>query len=406
MTLSVLIQVAVAALRRNLLRTALTLLGLMIGVAVVITIVALGSGAHAAIEEDVMSAGTNLIVVSAGNWTTGGVRLGMGSSSRLTPEDAEAIRRQVAGVAYVAPGVRTRRQLIWGGHNWSASVEGTGSDLPLIRSWPMQSGAFFGPRDVANSTKVCVIGSIVRDVMFEPAANPVGQMLRIGSQPFRVIGVLASKGQSSTGQDQDDVVYVPYTTAQKKLMGVTYISNITLSAGSADRIGFVAEQVAQVLRVRHQILPGEPDDFRVRTLDDILAVRTRTTRTMTTLLAGIAAVSLLVGGIGVMNIMLVSVTERTREIGIRLAVGARGRDVRLQFLLEATLISLAGGLIGVALGYVASKSLTELLAWPTLISTSTVLGSFVFAAAIGIFFGWYPARKAASTDPIDALRFE
>jgi putative ABC transport system permease protein len=236
--------------------------------------------------------------------------------------------------------------------------------------------------------------------------NPVGQMLRIGAQPFRIVGVLATKGQSSTGQDQDDIVYVPYTTAQKKLMGVTYVSNITLSAVSADRIATVADRVAQVLRERHQILPGEPDDFRVRTLDDIVAVRTRTTRTMTTLLAGIAAVSLLVGGIGVMNIMLVSVTERTREIGLRLAVGARGRDVLMQFLIEAVLISLAGGLVGIAAGFLLSKALTQLLEWPTLVSTPAVLISFAFAATIGIFFGWYPARKAAATDPIDALRFE
>jgi putative ABC transport system permease protein len=405
MSLSVLFQVSLAALRRNLLRTTLTLLGLMIGVAVVITIVALGSGAHAAIEEDVMSVGTNLIVISAGNWTSGGVRLGMGSSSRLTPEDAEALR-QLRGVAYLAPGVRTRRQLIVGGQNWSASVEGTGSELPLIRSWPMESGAFFSALDVARDAKVCVIGSIVRDVLFGPDANPVGQMLRIGPQPFRVVGVLASKGQSSTGQDQDDVVYVPYTTAQKKLMGVTYVSNITMSATSADQVAEVASRVTQVLRDRHQIFPGEPDDFRVRTLDDIVAVRTRTTRTMTTLLAGIAAVSLLVGGIGVMNIMLVSVTERTREIGIRLAVGARGRDVLLQFLIEAILISLAGGLVGILVGYLLSKALTQLLEWPTLISTPAILISFGFAATIGIFFGWYPARKAAATDPIDALRFE
>ena len=394
------------ALRRNKLRTGLTLLGLMIGVAVVITIVALGSGAQAAIEEDVMSVGTNLIVVSAGNWTSGGVRLGMGSSSRLTPEDAEAIRRAVPGIAYLAPSVRTRRQLIVGGQNWSASVEGTSSELPFIRAWPTQLGGFFGPEDVARDAKVAVIGSIVRDVLFGPSANPVGQMLRIGSQPFRIVGVLATKGQSSTGQDQDDIVYVPYTTAQKKLMGVTYISNITLSAVSADQIATVADRIAQVLRERHQILPGEPDDFRVRTLDDIVAVRTRTTRTMTTLLAGIAGVSLLVGGIGVMNIMLVSVTERTREIGLRLAVGARGRDVLMQFLIEAVLISLAGGLVGIAAGFLLSKALTQLLEWPTLVSTPAVLISFAFAATIGIFFGWYPARKAAATDPIDALRFE
>jgi putative ABC transport system permease protein len=253
---------------------------------------------------------------------------------------------------------------------------------------------------------VCVLGSIVRDVLFGPGANPVGRTLRIGTQPFTVIGVLASKGQSAQGQDQDDVVFVPYTTAQKRLMGVTYISTITISAAAGDRVADVARGVTQVLRQRHQIVPGEADDFRVRTLDEIVAVRTRATRTMTTLLAGIAAVSLLVGGIGVMNIMLVSVTERTREIGLRLAVGARGRDVLLQFLIEATLISLAGGLLGIALGFGLSKALTQMLEWPTAVSTPAVVLSFASATAIGIFFGWYPARKAAATDPIDALRFE
>jgi len=353
-----------------------------------------------------MDAGTNVIVVSAGNWTSGGVRLGMGSSSRLTAEDAEAIRQQVGGAAWVAPSVRTRKQLINGSLNWSASVEGTGVDLPMIRSWPVQEGAFFNPHDVATAAKVAVIGSMIRDVLFGTSVNPVGQMIRIGSQPFTVVGLLAAKGQSSTGDDQDDVVYVPYTTAQKKLMGVTYLRTITVSAGSADAIYRVAEDIRRLLRIRHQILQDEPDDFRVRTLDEIVAIRTSTTRTMTTLLSAIAAVSLIVGGIGVMNIMLVSVTERTREIGLRVAVGARGRDVLLQFLAEAVILSCAGGLLGVGLGFLLAKGITEFLEWPTVVSRTAGLMSFGVAAAIGIFFGWYPARKAAGTDPIDALRFE
>ena len=406
MSLSLVLRVALLALKRNLLRTCLTMLGLIIGVGAVITIVALGSGAHATIEEDVMDAGTNVIVVSAGNWTSGGVRLGMGSSSRLTAEDAEAIRQQVRGAAWVAPSVRTRKQLINGSLNWSASVEGTGVDLPMIRSWPVQEGAFFNPHDVATAAKVAVIGSMIRDVLFGTSVNPVGQMIRIGSQPFTVVGLLAAKGQSSTGDDQDDVVYVPYTTAQKKLMGVTYLRTITVSAGSADAIYRVAEDIRRLLRIRHQILQDEPDDFRVRTLDEIVAIRTSTTRTMTTLLSAIAAVSLIVGGIGVMNIMLVSVTERTREIGLRVAVGARGRDVLLQFLAEAVILSCAGGLLGVGLGFLLAKGITEFLEWPTVVSRTAGLMSFGVAAAIGIFFGWYPARKAAGTDPIDALRFE
>jgi putative ABC transport system permease protein len=259
---------------------------------------------------------------------------------------------------------------------------------------------------VRDASKVCVIGTIVRDMLFGTDANPVGQLIRIGTEPFIVTGLLASKGQSSTGEDQDDVVFVPYTTAQKRLMGVTYLRNVLVSTTSADQIGSVAAHIRELLRARHEILPDDPDDFRVRTLEEITALRTRSTRTMTVLLGGVAAVSLLVGGIGVMNIMLVSVTERTREIGVRVAVGARSRDVRRQFLTEAVFVSAAGGIVGIALGYIISTSLTQFLEWPTDISSSTALGSFAFAAFIGIFFGWYPARRAAEIDPIDALRFE
>ena len=406
MSVSVTIRVAFAALKRNLLRTSLTMLGMVIGVGVVITIVALGAGAKAAIEEDVMDAGTNLVIVSAGNWTSGGVRLGMGSSSTLTADDAGAIRRQVRGIAYVAPGQRTRQQLINGPQNWSATVEGTGPDLPRIRSWPILAGSFFNETDVTNAARVCVIGTMIRDNLFGAGVNPVGRMIRIGIQPFTVIGVLAPKGQTSTGEDQDDVVYAPYTTVQKRLMGVDYLRTITISAQSADTLPRVAEDVRRVLRIQHGIVPGGADDFRVRTLDEIVAVRTRTTRTMTSLLGSIAAVSLLVGGIGVMNIMLVSVTERTREIGLRVAVGAKGRDVLLQFLAEAVIITIAGGALGIALGYGISQTLSEWFAWPTTVPPGTAALAFGFAASVGLFFGWYPARKAARIDPIEALRFE
>ncbi|HEY0873167.1 MAG TPA: ABC transporter permease, partial [Vicinamibacterales bacterium] len=403
--LSVVIRTALLALRRSLLRTCLTVLGLVIGVAAVIIIVSLGQGARAVIEEEVEGAGTNLIIVSAGNWTQGGVRLGMGSSSTLTADDAEALR-SIPGVAYVSPGVRSRQQLVTSGQNWSANVEGVGADLPRIREWPLLNGSFFAPGDVANDEKVVVIGTIVRDALFGPDVNPVGQTVRIGLHPFTVIGVLAPKGQSSGGDDQDDAVYAPYTTVQKRLMGVDYLRTISISAASAEDVGPVSEAVAEELRIRHQIFPGDPDDFRVRTLEEMIAVRTRTTRTMTSLLSGIAAVSLLVGGIGVMNIMLVSVTERTREIGIRVAVGARQRDVMLQFLTEAVILSVAGGALGVALGYFLAQGVTQMFGWPTMTSTNASLLAFVFSAAIGIFFGWYPATKAAATEPIDALRFE
>jgi putative ABC transport system permease protein len=405
MRLEVIVRTAVLALRRSLLRTCLTVLGLVIGVAAVITIVSLGQGARAAIEEEVEGAGTNLIIVSAGNWTAGGVRLGMGSSSTLTADDAESIRR-VNGVAYVSPGVRTRQQIIAGAQNWSANIEGVSADLPMIRSWPLEYGTFFGPGDVANDEKVCVIGTEVRDTLFGQGANPVGRQVRIGIHPFTVVGVLQSKGQSSGGDDQDDAVFIPYTTAQKRLMGVDYLRTISISAATAEGVAPVAREVAELLRLRHEIFPGEPDDFRVRTLDEMIAVRTSTTRTMTSLLSGIAAVSLLVGGIGVMNIMLVSVTERTREIGLRVAVGARQRDVKLQFLTEAVLLSLVGGACGIGLGYLLSQGVTEVFGWPTMMSGNAALVAFGFSAGIGIFFGWYPATKAAATEPIDALRFE
>jgi putative ABC transport system permease protein len=405
MRLEVIVRTAVLALRRSLLRTCLTVLGLVIGVAAVITIVSLGQGARAAIEEEVEGAGTNLIIVSAGNWTAGGVRLGMGSSSTLTADDAESIRR-VPGVAYVSPGVRTRQQIIAGAQNWSANIEGVSADLPMIRSWPLEYGTFFGPGDVANDEKVCVIGTEVRDTLFGQGANPVGRQVRIGIHPFTVVGVLQSKGQSSGGDDQDDAVFIPYTTAQKRLMGVDYLRTISISAATAEGVAPVAREVAELLRLRHEIFPGEPDDFRVRTLDEMIAVRTSTTRTMTSLLSGIAAVSLLVGGIGVMNIMLVSVTERTREIGLRVAVGARQRDVKLQFLTEAVLLSLVGGACGIGLGYLLSQGVTEVFGWPTMMSGNAALVAFGFSAGIGIFFGWYPATKAAATEPIDALRFE
>jgi putative ABC transport system permease protein len=375
MSFAVLIGIALLALRRNVLRTSLTMLGLVIGVAAVIAITSLGLGAQAAIEDGVETAGTNLVIV-------------------------------IDGIAYLSPGVRTRQQLIAGNQNWSASVEGVGAELPLIREWPMLAGAFFTAADVQAIEKVCVIGTMIRDVLFGPGVNPVGRLIRIGHQPFRIVGVLAPKGQAAGGDDQDDAVFVPYTTAQKRLMGVTYLRNITISAASAERVPQVARDVRQVLRFEHQIGPGEPEDFRVRTLDEIVAVRTRATRTMTSLLAGIAAVSLLVGGVGVMNIMLVSVTERTREIGIRVAVGARRRDVLLQFLAEALILSVAGGLIGVAVGFLLAQGLSGVLGWPTLVTPESAVLAFAVATAIGIFFGWYPATKAASTDPIDALRFE
>jgi putative ABC transport system permease protein len=404
--LPIVLGLALVALRKNRLRTVLTMLSLVIGVTAVIGIVALGAGAKAMVERQVMSAGTNLVIVSAGNWTASGVRLGMGSSSRLTLEDANAIRAEVPGVAALSPQVRSRQQLINGRLNWSANIEGVGVDLPRVRHWAVARGSFFEPDDVQRADRVCVLGAVVRQRLFESGVDPIGRQIRIGAHIFRVVGVMSGKGQSSGDQDQDDAVFVPVTTALKKLMGVTYLRNIYVSAATFEAAPRVAEDIRRLLRRQHQIAAGGPDDFRVRTPEEIVAVRTRTVRTMTTLLSAVAAVSLLVGGLGVMNIMLVAVTERTREIGIRLAVGARQRDVRRQFLSEAIVISVAGGGLGVMTGILFARSLTQVLGWPTDVDPGMAFGAFGGATLSGVFFGWYPASRAAATDPIEALRFE
>jgi putative ABC transport system permease protein len=404
MSIIMTLRIALKALNRNKLRTTLTMLGMIIGVGAVITMVALGRGAQATIEEQVKSAGTNTININAGNFTQGGVRQGQGMSSSLTPEDAVALR-SVPGIQYVAAGVNSRGQVIAGNQNWSTQVQGTDVDFQQIRSWPTKYGNFFTPQDVSSAAKVAVLGTVVSDTLFGPDVDPSGQIIRIRNQPFKVIGVMISKGQGAFGQDQDDVIFTPYTTVQKKLQGIQHINNITVSAETPDTAP-VAAAITETLRLRHKLTAGDPDDFSVRTQEEIASLRTETTRTMTVLLAAIAGVSLVVGGIGIMNIMLVSVTERTREIGLRMAIGARGRDVLLQFLVEAIVISLFGGLIGIALGFALSFGIERFAQWPTSIPADWIGVAFGVAAATGVFFGFYPARKAARLDPIEALRFE
>ena len=408
MSILMVLRIAIKALGRNKMRTGLTMLGMIIGVAAVITMVALGRGAQAAIETQVQAAGTNMIIVRAGNFRSHGVSMGAGQSPRLKAEDVDAIREQVPGARYLAAGVRTRDQIVAANQNWNTTIQGTDIEYPQIRSWTIASGDFFSRRHVQGAAKVAVLGAVVRDNLFGEAANPIGLRIRIRNQSFLVLGVMAPKGAGQFGEDQDDVVFIPYTTVNKKLRGRagTNISNIDISAASADAIGPISEHIASVLRQEHKLARGEDDDFTVRTQEDLARIRTQTTQTMTGLLASIAGVSLLVGGIGIMNIMLVSVTERTREIGLRMAVGAKGYDVLLQFLVEAVVLSLVGGLVGVSLGLSLSDALTRFLGWPTSVPADAVAIAVGFSAAIGIFFGFYPARKAAQLDPIESLRFE
>ena len=394
------------AIGRNLLRSALTALGIIIGVAAVIVMMAIGGGAQAAIQSQVASLGTNLLTVGAGSANVGGVRMGQGGVTTLVPDDGEAILAEVASVTGVSPGISSRTQVLSSTGNWQTQVQGVGAGLASMRAWPLQSGAFIGESDVTRVAKVAVLGTAVRDQLFGAGVDPVGQTIRISSHPFTVVGVLTRKGQSPMGQDQDDTVMVPYTTMQKHLLGVTSLSNITVAIDGTRSASEVSSEMAALLRRRHRLAPEAADDFSIRSPEDIASVLTSTTSTMSWLLAAVAAISLVVGGIGIMNIMLVSVTERTREIGLRRAIGARRTDVLGQFLVEALALSLLGGATGVAGGIGTSYGLTTLLHWTTVVSTSSVVVSFGFAAAIGVVFGFVPARRAASLNPREALHYE
>jgi putative ABC transport system permease protein len=401
------IRVAFRALVRNKMRAALTMLGIIIGVAAVIAMVSIGQGASASVQAQIESIGTNLLFVSAGAQNVGGVRSGTGDSgtNTLTVEDLDAVRREVPSVSMVTPAINARSQLVAGNMNWNTNVQGVSEQYPDIRKWPVQSGAFFTDTDVRTAARVIVIGQSIADNLF-PGMDAVGQTLRVSNLPFRVVGVMARKGQDQGGRDQDDIAFAPYTTVQKKVLGNTRVQIAYVSAISEDATYTAQSQIGELLRQRHKLTANEPDDFTVRNMTDVAEAANETSKTMTILLACIAGVSLLVGGIGIMNIMLVSVTERTREIGIRMAIGARSSAVRSQFLIESIVLSLTGGTVGILLGIGLSLAIPAMLGWPTLVSMMAIVGSVLFSVAVGVFFGYYPARKAASLDPIEALRYE
>jgi len=401
----VILKVAFRALRRNKLRTALTMLGIIIGVGAVIAMVGIGNGAKAQVQARIAALGQNVIMVFSGSVNRGGVYTGSGGAGTLTVEDALAIEKEVPGVAAVSPEVRSGAQIMAGNNNWSTSVMGEGVGYLMIRQWDLADGAMFTDADVRTAAKVCVLGKTTADKLF-PEEDPVGKTIRIKNVPVKVLGVLKAKGASMFGSDQDDTVIVPYTTGMKRFAGVTMLRSINVQSVTPEQMIEVQNGIAELLRQRHRIQPGRDDDFMLRNQQELAEAMSATTEVMTALLAAIASVSLLVGGIGIMNIMLVSVTERTREIGIRMAVGARGRDILLQFLIEAVALSSTGGILGILGGVGGAKLITMIKQWPTLVSPNSIIVAFAFSAAVGVFFGFYPARKASQLDPIDALRYE
>jgi putative ABC transport system permease protein len=402
------LRIALKALGRNKMRSSLTMLGIIIGVAAVIAMIAIGSGAKARIQEQIASMGSNLLIVLSGSATSGGIRFGSGSVPTLTVDDSKAIASELSAVKYAAPVLQGVAQIVFGNQNWATITFASTPEVLLIRDWPVVKGRSIIQSDVEGAAKVCLLGQTVVDNLFGDI-DPVGQVVRVKQFPFTVVGVLSTKGQTTWGQDQDDVVYVPLTTGQRLLFGQQFpgmVRSIAVQAIGPDTMNLAEDQITGLLRQRHRIRANQDNDFSVRNLTEAMSAAEESAKVMSILLGAIASISLLVGGIGIMNIMLVSVTERTREIGIRMAVGARGRDILWQFLVEALVLSLIGGIIGIILGVGASKIISQMFKWPTLISIQALLLSFSFAGGVGIFFGFYPARKAAQMDPIEALRFE
>jgi putative ABC transport system permease protein len=404
------LRIALRSLKVNKLRTALTMLGIMIGVAAVIAMVSVGTGAQARVAEQIQSLGSNLIIALSGSTNAAGVRLGQGSQTTITEDDASAIAREVAAVQVAAPSSRGNAQVVYGNLNWSTGIQGVTADYFEARDWPVDAGRPILQEDVDGATKIALLGQTTAQNLFGDA-DPIGQIIRIKKVPFTVVGMLSRKGQSAWGQDQDDVIFVPLSTAKKKVLGVSQanarsVGSISIKIRPDEDMTEAETQIRELLRQRHRLQPAQDDDFWLRNLSEVLQTQEESSKVMTYLLAAIASVSLLVGGIGIMNIMLVSVTERTREIGLRMAVGARARDILTQFLVEAVTLSLIGGIIGIALGVGGSNAINALAAWRTVLAPEAILLAFGFSAAIGIFFGFYPARKASRLDPIEALRYE
>ncbi len=402
------LRIALKALMVNKMRSALTMLGIIIGVGAVIAMIAVGSGAKKRIADQIASMGSNILIVLSGSSTSGGIRFGTGTVPTLTVEDGKAILTEVPGVKAVAPHLSGIAQVVFGNQNWSTVIYGTTPDLLEIREWSLTSGRVFTQQDMDGATKVCLLGKTVVDNLFG-GIEPIGQIVRIKKIPFTVIGTLAPKGQSTWGTDQDDIIFVPLTTAQKRLFGMQFpgmVRVITVQAREPEVMKSVEEQITELLRQRHRIQPGQENDFSVRNLTEVASSAEESARVMSLLLGAIASISLIVGGIGIMNIMLVSVTERTREIGIRMAVGAKGRDILLQFLIESLVLSLIGGTIGIGVGVTGTLILSRFTQWPTLFSIEAILLAFLFSGSVGVFFGFYPARKASLLNPIEALRYE
>jgi len=403
-----LIRIALRALRRNKLRAFLTMLGIIIGVGAVIAMVAIGQGSKKSIQDQLSTMGSNMLTIRPNSNQTagGGARIDASSVQSLTLDDVQAMQTQSQYINAVSPAVQSRGQAINAAMNWPTTIQGVNPDFLTIRNWPLKSGTSFSNEDVNGAAKVCLVGQTVVDNIFDPSDDPVGKIIRFNKIPFKIIGVLSEKGENAFGQDQDDIILAPYTTVQKRILAITYIQTIYASAINEGSSAAATQELSQILRTTHKLNNNEQDDFTVRTQAELISTFSSTSQLLTVLLAAIAGISLLIGGIGIMNIMYVSVTERTKEIGLRMSIGARGIDILLQFLIEAIVISITGGIIGVLFGVISSKVITAILSWPTYVSQSSIILSFIVCAVTGIFFGYYPAQKASKLDPIEALRYE